>query len=169
MTDSIEKIENYKESNLTGSKYLRCNKITIHNPFRNNISVTFSEETAYILGEGENDYLLKDAGNLTKNIDGMETLTDENGNTITFAEMYKWFAIAYITEALKRDALKEQSANAERFRIRVTEMYDRYVVECWDNPEYAQVDFGDFYAMASNDEEITYEALIELFKVSTEV
>ena len=38
-----------------------------------------------------------------------KVITDENGNTCTYAELYKWIAIAYLAEAADRDARDAQA------------------------------------------------------------
>ena len=159
-------IDNYKESDVAGSKHARCKEIRIFNPYQSQPRVDFVEETAYILGNDE--YILRDAGSMSLVIDMEGEIEDEAGNKTTYGEMYKWMAIAYLKEARKRDLLKEQAQAEDELRVRVQYLYDQYVVEYWDNPLYEQVDYETFKSVMSDNPDAEYEEIVGHFSKDSE-
>ena len=159
-------VPNYNESSIAGSRHTRCNGVNVLNPFKQNPTIIFQEETVFVMDD--DDYVTRPAGNINVRANMDTVLDDGEGNTISYAELYKWMYLAYLKEAVARDELKAKSDKATQLQAEVQEMYNNYVEEYWDNPEYEQVDFGEFYAKAIESEEISYDDLVESFRKPVE-
>lgn len=99
-------MQNYKEAEVVGTKHTRARYIGLVNEYGQEPMVNFHEEDVHNLGDTK---IHKDAGVLSVQIDMGKTITDEDGNTCTYADLYKWIAIAYFTEATSRDARDAQA------------------------------------------------------------
>lgn len=99
-------MQNYKEAEVAGTKHTRARYIGLVNEYGKEPVVNFHEEDVHNLGDTK---IHKDAGVLSAQIDMSKTITDEDGNTCTYAHLYKWISIAYFTEATDRDARDAQA------------------------------------------------------------
>lgn len=99
-------MKNYKEKEVSGTEHTRARYIGIVNEYGKEPIVNFHEEVVHNLGDTK---IHKDAGVLSVQIDMGKTITDEDGNTCTYAELYKWISIAYFTEATARDERDNQA------------------------------------------------------------
>ena len=99
-------MQNYKEEEVVGTKHTRARYIGLVNEYGKEPMVNFHEEVVHNLGDTK---IHKDAGVLSAQIDMSKTITDEDGNTCTYADLYKWIALAYLTEATARDARDAQA------------------------------------------------------------
>lgn len=99
-------MQNYKEEEVAGTKHTRARYIGLVNEYGKEAVVNFHEEVVHNLGDTK---IHKDVGVLSAQIDMSKTITDEDGNTCTYADLYKWIAIAYFTEATARDARDAQA------------------------------------------------------------
>ena len=99
-------MQNYKEDEVAGTKHTRARYIGLVNEYGQEPMVNFHEEVVHNLGDTK---IHKDAGVLSAQIDMSKTITDEDGNTCTYADLYKWIAIAYFNEANARDARDAQA------------------------------------------------------------
>ena len=99
-------MKNYKEAEVVGTKHTRARYIGLVNEYGQEPMVNFHEEVVHNLGDTK---IHKDAGVLSAQIDMSKTITDEDGNTCTYADLYKWIAIAYFTEAIARDERDNQA------------------------------------------------------------
>lgn len=96
----------YREEELSGTKHTRARYIGLVNEYGKEPVVNFYEEDVYNL---DGTKIHKDTGILSVQIDMSKTITDEDGNTCTYADLHKWIAIAYFTEASERDARDSQA------------------------------------------------------------
>ena len=99
-------MQNYKEAEVVGTKHTRARYIGLVNEYGKEAVVNFHEEVVHNLGDTK---IHKDVGVLSAQIDISKTITDEDGNTCTYADLYKWIALAYLTEAKARDARDAQA------------------------------------------------------------
>ena len=99
-------MKNYKEAEVAGTKHTRARYIGLVNEYGKEPMVNFHEEVVHNLGDTK---IHKDAGVLSAQIDISKTITDEDGNTCTYADLYKWIALAYLTEATARDVRDAQA------------------------------------------------------------
>ena len=99
-------MKNYKEAEVVGTKHTRARYIGLVNEYGQEPMVNFHEEVVHNLGDTK---IHKDAGVLSAQIDMSKTITDEDGNTCTYADLYKWISIAYFDEATARDARDAQA------------------------------------------------------------
>lgn len=99
-------MQNYKEAEVAGTKHTRARYIGLVNEYGQEPMVNFHEEVVHNLGDTK---IHKDAGVLSAQIDMSKTITDEDGNTCTYADLYKWITIAYLAEATARDARDAQA------------------------------------------------------------
>lgn len=99
-------MQNYKEAEVVGTKHTRARYIGLVNEYGKEAIVNFHEEVVHNLGDTK---IHKDVGVLSAQIDMSKVITDEDGNTCTYADLYKWIAIAYFTEATSRDARDVQA------------------------------------------------------------
>lgn len=99
-------MQNYKEAEVAGTKHTRARFIGLVNEYGKEAVVNFHEEIVHNVGDTK---IHKDVGVLSARIDMNKTITDEDGNTCTYADLYKWMAIAYFTEAASRDARDAQA------------------------------------------------------------
>lgn len=104
---------NYKEENLTGNKWVRCNRIVIENPYVGNKTIQFYEqEILYfsntdityknISSSGPNSLTTTFTPNNSIEIINPYTL-EPTGNTFSHEELYVMLFSAYMNEAKKRD------------------------------------------------------------------
>lgn len=99
-------MQNYKEAEVVGTKHTRARYIGLVNEYGKEAIVNFHEEVVHNLGDTK---IHKDVGVLSAQIDMSKVITDEDGNTCTYADLYKWIAIAYFTEATSRDVRNAQA------------------------------------------------------------
>ena len=99
-------MQKYKEEEISGTKHTRARYIGLVNEYGEEPMVNFYEEIIHNSGGTK---IHKDAGILSTQIDMSKTITDEDGNTCAYADLYKWITIAYFTEANDRDARDAQS------------------------------------------------------------
>ena len=99
-------MQNYKEAEVVGTKHTRARYIGLVNEYGKEAVVNFHEEVVHNLGDSK---IHKDVGVLSAKIDMSKTITDEDGNTCTYANLFKWIAIAYFTEAADRDVRDAQA------------------------------------------------------------
>lgn len=99
-------MQNYKEEEVAGTKHTRARYIGLVNEYGKEAVVHFHEEVVHNLGDTK---IHKDVGVISAQIDMSKVITDENGNTCTYADLYKWIAIAYLAEAADRDARDAQA------------------------------------------------------------
>ena len=96
-------MQNYKETQIAGTKHTRCSKITVMNPYNDRQIVVFDEEVIHQL---DDEQIKKSAGSMTIVVDHEKEVTHyETGEKMTYGDLYKWMASAYLQEALERDAL----------------------------------------------------------------
>ena len=104
---------NYKESTITGSKWVRCHSIVINNPLQiNNASptVSFFEQEIFNVGD---DVVFKNItipNGLCVGFDPSATIEaynpitlEKTGTTFTHGELYTLLFSAYMDAAAKRD------------------------------------------------------------------
>ena len=99
-------MKNYKEAEVAGTKHTRARYIGLVNEYGKEVVVNFHEEVVHNLGDTK---IHKDVGVLSAQIDMSKVITDEDGNTCTYADLYKWIALAYLTEAKARDVRDAQA------------------------------------------------------------
>lgn len=99
-------MQNYKEAEVVGTKHTRARYIGLVNEYGKEAVVNFHEEVVHNLGDTK---IHKDVGVISVQIDMSKVITDEDGNTCTYADLYKWIAIAYLAEAADRDARDAQA------------------------------------------------------------
>lgn len=99
-------MQNYKEAEVVGTKHTRARYIGLVNEYGKEAIINFHEEVVHNLGDTK---IHKDVGVLSAQIDMSKVITDEDGNTCTYADLYKWIAIAYFTEATGRDVRDAQA------------------------------------------------------------
>ena len=103
----------YKQTNITGEEYTRCDSITVANPLDRVPSITFQEERVLVLPDRS---INTRAGHVFVPFDPEATValrnpeTDElTGGTITHGEIYAILYSAYIQSALARDDAQHES------------------------------------------------------------
>lgn len=99
-------MQNYKEAEITGTKHTRARYIGLVNEYGKEAVVNFHEEVVHNLGDTK---IHKDVGVMSVQIDMSKVITDGDGNTCTYVDLYKWIAIAYLAEAASRDARDAQA------------------------------------------------------------
>lgn len=107
-------MSNYKETSITGTKWVRCGTIQIVNPYQRTPAVQFIEEQVTSLGEGE-EPLFAAAGSICVQFDPAKVIQLRDpitGNlldqTITYGEVYAMLYSAYMDAAEKRDAVQPE-------------------------------------------------------------
>lgn len=96
-------MQNYNETQISGTKHTRCHKIEIMNPYNDRQIAVFHEEDIHQIGD---EQISKKVGAITIVVDHDKEVTHpESGETMTFGELYQWVGAAYLQEALDRDAL----------------------------------------------------------------
>ena len=103
-------MSNYKETEVTGTTYVRCNFIEIQNPINQTPTVSFSEESVVVLGE-DKILTIPISQPLHVTFDPMKSISVidpetllPTGETVLMAEIYVLLFSAYIAEATARDA-----------------------------------------------------------------
>ena len=97
---------NYKESELTGTVYTRCNSITIRNPLEGIKQAVFNEEVALVTDTGITTTPVKDCALEFTNdghIDLYNPATGEVVGSMPHTEVYKVIYSMYLTAAYNRD------------------------------------------------------------------
>ena len=107
---------NYKQTDVTGSSWVRCNSINIRNYYGISPIIEFSEEEIFELGDTRISKPYTRTASLmpilhiqydptaTVNIYNPDTL-EPTGQTITHADLYGMLFSAYIDSAKKIDAV----------------------------------------------------------------
>ena len=104
-------MQNYKETQINGTQHTRCKKLELLNPLEDRQVVIFHEETVFQLTDDER--ISRSDGTLTIVVDPSKEVEHyETGEKMTYAEMHKWLASFYLSEALERDALAEANSSA---------------------------------------------------------
>lgn len=100
---------NYREQAITGSKWLRSNKVTINNPFQGIPQITFSEEEITLLSDGR--AVNSPAGLLEKTFETPEgsfnLVNPVDGSVIgtsSYQDVYVILHSLYISLAQARDS-----------------------------------------------------------------
>ena len=97
---------NYKESEVVGTTYTRCNNIVIKNPLNGVKQAVFNEETVLVMTGATVTSPAKDCS-LEFVSDGYIDVYDPNTNeqigTMSHVEVYKILYSMYLTAAYKRD------------------------------------------------------------------
>ena len=99
-------MQTYKEAEITVTKHTRARYIGLVNEYGKEAVINFHEEVVHSLGDTK---IHKDVGVMSVQIDMNKVITDEDGSTCTYADLYKWIAIAYLAEAAERDARDAQA------------------------------------------------------------
>ena len=100
---------NYKEENISGTKWTRCNKLVINNPYLGDKIINFFEEEiteingSYINNKADGINLIFNDPSKIINIINSTTGVS-TGNTITFGEIYEILHSLYIQLATERDS-----------------------------------------------------------------
>ena len=102
-------MSDYKESQVSGSEYTRCNQVVISNPLASTPQVQFYEERVTSIGGRS---LFTPDGHIRVAFDAdkviplvnPETLEPIHGQSTTMGQMYLALFSAYIQAALERDA-----------------------------------------------------------------
>ena len=99
----------YKESQVAGTRWQRCNRITINNPYGAMPTIRFDEEERIAVGE---QTIGNPVGGILKDFDDPERtfplcnpMTGEStGATATYGEVYVLLWSLYMALATERDA-----------------------------------------------------------------
>lgn len=95
-------ISNYDESDVFGTKHTRCKKVVLINEYGQTPRVEFVEERVHVFDDGT--HVAAPVGTISVSVDMASVIEDEEGNSISYADLYRWIAIAYIATATERDA-----------------------------------------------------------------
>jgi len=100
---------NYKETDITGSSYTRCNQVLINNALDVTPTVHFDEQMVVLLETGGS--IVRGAGGIDVVFDPAKSIAlinpatgEPTGSSISYGELYAMLYSAYIDAALARDA-----------------------------------------------------------------
>lgn len=98
-------IQNYKETNVEGSKHTRCKSIRISNEYGEDPVVIFTEEEIHILSEEDGGNITRNKGSVSVTLSNMEVTVEdpETGVEISYGQLYRFLAIEYLKAAHARD------------------------------------------------------------------
>lgn len=103
-------MNNYKESQLTGTQWIRATRVVVENPYNQNPTINFIEEAAMSVGASGENIITRLCGNLiesfnpSKEVPILDLITGEpTGLTFNHMELYQMLNSLYMQLAIERD------------------------------------------------------------------